>query len=168
MLENLEMIIFSFGASLGFGIIFHIEKRSLFFAGLGGGLTRCVYILLSQFTAKTFLLALLPAMFAALFAEIMAMRNKMPSTVFLYPAVLPLIPGSLLYYICVNLILGDIEATLSYVEQCALTLAGICLGFVLISTFTYYRRVYYFEKNIESIVRKGIKKLFRKIFIHGR
>lgn len=160
MAENLELILFSFGASFGFGIVFRIEKKSLLWAGLGGGLTRCVYLLLVQVTSNLFIQSLLAAMFAALFAEIMAMRKKMPSTVFLYPAVLPLIPGSLLYYICVNLILGDMEATLSYVSSCALTLAGICLGFVLVSTFTYYRRIYYFQKNIESIVRKWIRGLF--------
>ncbi len=37
-----------------------------------------------------------------------------------------------------------------YARACALTLLGISIGFVLISTFTYYRRVYFLGKDLAS------------------
>ena len=87
-------------------------------------------------------------MFAALYAETMAMRQKMPSTVFLYPAIIPLIPGDLLYNTAVNLLLQDTPQMLDNAKNCALSLAGMSIGFVLISTFTYYRRIYYVGTDI--------------------
>jgi len=148
MVESLKLILFSFTASLGFGVVFRIEKKNLAWAGAGGALTRCFYLFLLEVTDQRLLYSLLAAMFAALYAEIMAMRQKMPSTVFLYPAIIPLIPGELLYNTAVNLILQNTQEMLVNARNCALALAGMSVGFVLISTFTYYRRIYYVSKDI--------------------
>lgn len=148
MIQNIELIFFSFTASIGFGIVFRIGKQNLFWAGLGGALTRCLYLFLLEITEQRFIYILLAAMFAALYAEIMAIHNKMPSTVFLYPAIIPLIPGDLLYNTAVNFILQDIHTMLNYAKDCALSLAGMGLGFVMISTFTYYRRIYFVSKDL--------------------
>lgn len=148
MVESVKLIVFSFTASMGFGIVFGIERRNLLWAGIGGALTRLVYLFLLEVTDQRLFYTLLAAMFAALYAEIMAMRQKMPSTVFLYPAIIPLIPGDLLYNMAVNLILQNTSEMLDYARNCALSLAGLSIGFVLISTFTYYRRVYFVSKDI--------------------
>lgn len=150
MVESLKLIVFSFTASLGFGIVFRIGKKNLLWAGAGGALTRCIYLLLLEVIDQRILYSLLAAMFAALYAEIMAMRQKMPSTVFLYPAIIPLIPGDLLYNTAVNLILQNTPEMFSNAKNCALSLAGMSIGFVLISTFTYYRRIYHVGTDITN------------------
>ena len=160
MAENLQLIVFSFAASFGFGIVFRINKSNLFRAGLGGALTRCVYLVVIAATDKIFLQALIPAIFASLFAEIMAMSRKTPSTVFLYPAVLPLIPGGQLSYIFTNLFTGNTQGAIEYAEECALMLGGICIGFVLVSSFTYYRRIYKFKKRFDCTFRRFIRGMF--------
>lgn len=76
------------------------------------------------------------------------MRQKMTSTVFLYPAIIPLIPGDLLYKTAVNLLLQDTPQMLANARNCVLSLAGMSIGFVLISTFIYYRRIYYVGTDI--------------------
>ena len=164
ILSNIELVGFSFLASLGLAIVFQIDKKNLLWAGLGGALTRCVYLLMIAATDRTFVQSLCAAMFAALYAEILAMRQRMPSTVFLYPSIIPLIPGSLLYYICVNVLLGNRTETISYLTECLLSLGGICLGFVLISTFTYYRRIYYMGKNIESHIKRFFKWVIKSLW----
>lgn len=150
MVENLKLILFSFTASCGFGIVFHIKKEYLLFAGLGGALTRCCYLFLMWIIDERFIYTLLAAMFAALYAEIMALELKTPSTVFLYPTIIPLIPGVLIYNTAVNFFLHDHAAMLQNAKDCALALTGMSIGFVLISTFTYYRRVYFLSKDIAS------------------
>lgn len=147
MIENAKIIIFSFFASLGFGIVFRIDKKNLCLAGLGGAITRCAYIFLLNITDKVFVYSLFAAMTAALYAECMAVLKKMPSTILLYPSILPLAPGELLYNTIVNFILQDFEKMLYYARECAVRVAGISIGFVLISTFTYHKRVYYLGKN---------------------
>lgn len=148
MVESVKLIVFSFTASFGFGIVFRIGKKDLLWAAVGGALTRCGYLFLIEVIDKRILYSLLAAMFAALYAEIMAMHRKMPATVFLYPAIIPLIPGDLLYYTAVNLILQNTQEMIDNAKNCALSLIGMSIGFVLISTFTYYRRIYYLGTNI--------------------
>lgn len=159
MMDNLILILFSFTASVGFGIVFRIEKKNLLWAGLGGTLTRCFFLVLLSLTEHRLLYSLLAAMFAALYAEILAMRQKMPSTVFLYPAIIPLIPGDLLYNTAVNFIIGNTEEMIINAQNCAMTLAGMSIGFVLISTFTYYRRIYHFGKNFAQHLLHPLHKI---------
>lgn len=150
MVESIKLVCCSFLASIGFGLKFQMQKRYLVWAGLGGALTRICYLLLLQVIDARLVYSLLAAMFASLYAEIMAMKFKMPSTVFLYPAIIPLTPGSLIYATAVNFLLQDTKAMWANAADCALTLFGISIGFVLISTFTYYRRLYFLGKDIAS------------------
>lgn len=150
MVENIKLILVSFTASCGFGIVFHIKKEYLLFAGLGGALTRCCYLFLIEVIDERFIYTLLAAMFASLYAEIMALELKTPSTVFLYPAIIPLIPGGLIYNTAVNFLLHDHTLMKENARDCALALIGMSIGFVLISTFTYYRRVYFLSKDIAA------------------
>lgn len=156
MVESFKLVVFSFTASLGFGLVFRIGKKDLLWAGMGGALTRCVYLFLTGMIDKRILFSLLAAMFAALYAEVMAMHKKVPSTVFLYPAIIPLIPGDLLYHTAVNLILHNMPEMLENAKNCALSLAGMSIGFVLISTFTYYRRIYNVGANLaHDLLHRG-------------
>ena len=59
MVETVKIIIFSFTASLGFGIVFRIGKKNLLWAGTGGALTRCVYLLLLEVIEQRILYSLL-------------------------------------------------------------------------------------------------------------
>ncbi len=142
MVETIKLIFFSFIASTGFGIIFHIKKKYLFWAGLGGALTRACYLILLEASEERLIYSILSAMFAAFFAEVMAIKQKTPSTVFLYPAIIPLIPGDLIYNTAVNFLLQNTIVMKIYARDCALTLVGMSIGFVLISTFIHYRRVF--------------------------
>lgn len=163
MVANIELVLFSFACSLGLAIVFQMDKKNLIWAGIGGALTRIVYLAIIAATDVIFLQSLAAAVFAALFAEIMAMAKKMPSTVFLYPSIIPLIPGSTLYNICMNIILGNSSEALSNAWECFLALAGICLGFVIISTFTYYRKIYKMGAALERKIEIHIKCIRRRL-----
>ena len=158
ILENIELVAVSFCASFGLGFVFHIQKKDLVWAGIGGSLTRCAVLIMPELTSNVFLQSLAAAMVAALFAEIMAMRRRSPSTVFLYPAIIPLIPGGTIYYVAVYLLIGDEVSALAYTSDCVQALAGICIGFVMVSTFTYYRRIYYLGEHIEGKLKGWLKK----------
>ena len=116
--------------SLGFSILFHVRGRLLPYAALGGLLTWAVYRLMLQFTAVpesasvssliqafstggVFLPTLAAAAFAALYAEILARFLKTPATVLYIPAVVPLIPGSTLYYTMAGVVRTS-ESALTY------------------------------------------------------
>ena len=160
-MESLEIIICSFLASLGLGVVFRIDRKNLLWAALGGALTRAVYLLLIEATSLTAVQSFFAAVCAALYAELMAMRKKTPSTVFLYPSILPLIPGDTLYYISFSLLSGDMTSTIFYLWKCILQLGGICMGFVIISTFTYYRRIYFLGERLEKYIVRALHHIIR-------
>lgn len=155
MVETIRLILLSFIASTGLAIVFGIDRKYVLQAGLSGALTRCVYLFLMQFTQERLIYILLSTMVTALYAEIMAAREKMPSTVFLYPAIIPLLPGGLLYNTLVNFMTGDMDAMYANARDCILTLIGMSVGFVLVSTFVYYKRVYFLGKEfVGSLIRR--------------
>ena len=138
MAESIKLILLSFLASVGFGVKFQMKNQYLVLAGFGGALTRLCYLLLIEVIDSRLIYSLLAAMFASLYAEVMAMKCKMPSTVYL------------IYNTAANFLLKDTRAMWATAGDCALTLLGISIGFVLISTFTYYRRVYFLGKDLAS------------------
>ena len=87
----------AFGGSVGFAMLFNVQRRHLFWAGVGGMLSWSVYLLLAPLWASEVLRFFLASMAVTLYAEPMARLNKVPSTVFLVPAVIPMVPGASLY-----------------------------------------------------------------------
>lgn len=158
IMENIELVAVSFCASFGLAFVFRIAKKNLVWAGIGGALTRCAVLIMPEVTSNVFLQSLVAAMVAALFAEVMAMRRRSPSTVFLYPAIIPLIPGGTIYYVAVYMLMADEVSALAYISECVQALSGICIGFVMVSTFTYYKRIYYLGEHIEGKLKGWLKK----------
>ena len=138
MVEAIELIVLSFLASLGFAIVFQVRGVNLLIAAAGGAIIRTVYILLQMFIPYRILYAGLAAMAAAFFAELVATKKKTPATLFLYPSIIPLIPGDLIYYTIGGLVLGDKDTFMNNGIDCLLALLGICIGFVVASTITVY------------------------------
>jgi uncharacterized membrane protein YjjB (DUF3815 family) len=140
MLENVELVILSFFASLGFGIVFQIRKSDLVYAGLGGAITRIVYLIFMAFIPYRIVYVGLAAFCASIYAEIMANHKKMPATVFLYPSIVPLIPGDLFYYTMGGIVLSNEELFRNNAVECLLALVGISIGFVISSSALHYIR----------------------------
>jgi uncharacterized membrane protein YjjB (DUF3815 family) len=140
MVENIMLVVWSFIASFGFGLLFRITGKDLLLAGLGGALTRAVFILCMNLTDHRLIFTLLAAMFAAFYAEYLAVHKKVPSTVFLYPAIIPLIPADLLYYAVNGILTRDFAYFIVNAEKLVLGLSGLCVGFVVASTISFYLR----------------------------
>ena len=140
------LVIFSFTASLSFGVVFNVAPKDLWLSGLSGALTRIALIFLTPVLSSRLAYMTLSALLAALGAEFLAVRRREPSTYFLYPAIIPLIPGDLFFFALSGLYLGNREIVEVNGINCLLSLAGMCIGFVLSSTVAHYaRRVRYYR-----------------------
>ena len=144
LLSSFELIVLTLMASAGFSITFNIQLKDLPFAALGGVIVRVVYILFQLCIPYRFVYTMLAAFFAALYSEILAMVKKEPSTLNLYPAVVPLIPGDLFYYVALGLIWGKADFITQFGPDLVLTLVGISVGFVVCSTIVHYVRKFRF------------------------
>jgi uncharacterized membrane protein YjjB (DUF3815 family) len=114
---------------------------------LGGVIVRIVFILFQlAFPSLRFVYTILAAFFAALYSEILAIIKKEPSTLNLYPAIVPLIPGDLFYYVALGLIWGNTDLIKTFGPDLVLALIGISVGFVICSTVVHYVRKFRFLK----------------------
>ena len=135
--SSLELIILSFFASLGLGVVFNINLKDILFAGLGGAIIRAVYILFQIIVPYTLAYTIMSSFIAALYSEIIAIIKKEPSTLYLYPSIIPIIPGGLFYYSSLGIIWQNSILFNEYAPELLLALSGISAGFVLCSSFVY-------------------------------
>ncbi len=162
-MEVVRLVVLSFFASIGFGIVFRIHGLDLIPAGLGGALTRFVYIMMMQVTDVRLMYTTVAAVFAALYGEFLANATKDPSTFFIYPSIIPLIPGDLFYYTMRGIIQSDAQMFTTNGSQCLLALAGMSIGFVLASTVAHHVRMFARRHpKVVNVVHLGGQKAAKK------
>ena len=139
MREIIIQLLMAFLGSFGFSIFFQLRKSLWMVASLGGLFTWGCYLLAMRLTGHIFVASLIATIFAAIYSEVLAFWKKAPTTLFVIPSVVPLVPGSSLYYMMSAVVTGHKEDASFYgmqTLQCALAIAaGICvvwtLGFIL-------------------------------------
>lgn len=85
-------------ASLAFAILFKVKAKLLPYATFGGFLACVFYFLLTDLIGGVFIPNVVAVFIVALLSEIFARVKKAPSTVFLFPGCIALVPGGTLYY----------------------------------------------------------------------
>lgn len=148
------LILLSFTASVSFGVVFRIPAKDLPWAGFGGVITRIVLILVGLTGANRLVLITSGALAASLYAEFMATLRKDPSTYFVYPSIVPLIPGDLFYYSLIGIYVTDRAMFEWYGVNCLLTLLGMSIGFVLSFTIAHYVRKFRHKRFVLKTIIK--------------
>lgn len=128
MKTALIQLLTAFISSLGFSMLFGLRRRFLPYAALGGLLCWGVYLGMDAWTHKEFLSCLVAAAFAVVFAELLARRLKTPATLFVVPAILPLVPGGSLYYTMENIVHGRMEEARAFGTQTLVVALAIAAG----------------------------------------
>lgn len=118
----------AFAGSLGFCLVFHLRKQLLLLAGIGSILCWSVYLIGENFFTSAFVPCLIASGVAALYAEILARIKKAPATLFVVTAILPLIPGSKLYYTMSNIVQKEWDMAKEYGLQTAEYALAIACG----------------------------------------
>ena len=133
--------LFSYIATMGFGILINIPHSALLGCGAVGSLGWMTYILIFHAHLGTMLANLSGALVVGLGAAIMARAKKMPMILFNVPGMVPLVPGSQSYKAIYNFAFGRNSIALHYLVQVAMIAGAIAMGFFLAEMITrmYYR-----------------------------
>ncbi len=135
MIEIMMQLVAAFVGSLGFALIFGMRRRFLFASSLGALLGWGVFLLVDYFLDSAFLPPLFAAAFAISYSEIMAKVLKTPATLFVIPAIIPLVPGGSLYYTMSYAVHRDMENARLYgtatLETALAIAAGISIVFAI-------------------------------------
>lgn len=141
-------IICAFIATLGFGILFNVRDKNLFFASLGGALGWLAYLISMNINSSVMLSTFIASLVISIYAEIFSRVLKNPVTMFLICALIPLAPGSGMYYTILAAVQGDIMQSLNKGIE-TLSVAGlIALGIITVSTLSrLIQRINYIRHN---------------------
>ena len=101
-------------ATLGFAILFRLKPSHWPFAMLDGLFACICYFAFTELFGGNFLPNLLAAFATSVFADLFARLCKAPSTVFILPGCIALVPGGTLYYAMSNLLSENREVAVEY------------------------------------------------------
>lgn len=133
MQESLVLILAAGIGSAGFAFLFNSSKVQILCAATSGLAVSGLYLLLASHYESILLNNMLCAMFVTLYAELFARILKAPSSVFLFPAMVSLVPGGFLYYSMYGLVTGTPDAAWENANATLLTALGIAMGILVVS-----------------------------------
>ena len=123
-------------ATFGFGIIFNIGRKNLLFASLGGGLSWFIYKLCLNNGFSLYAAFFTSAVIFSIYSEICARTFKSPVTTFVICALIPLVPGSGMYYTMYEVIKGNISTSVTMMISTIASAGCLALGVIFVSTIT--------------------------------
>lgn len=133
-MDNIIALVFVYFACLGFGFLFNLRGKLIFIAPIGSVISWGAFLLFDSFIDSVILCSLLSAMVCSVFCETIARVMKIPVTVFMITAILPLVPGSGIYYTmlaCISKNYSDFAV--KGIETIGIA-GAIAVGMILIST----------------------------------
>lgn len=129
-------LITAFIGSLSFCFVFNLRKQLLWIASLGSVLCWGIYLIGTYFYEGELIPCLLASAAAALYAEVLARIKKAPATLFLVTGVLPVIPGSKLYYTMSSVVQKDWPKAKEYGLLTVESAVAIAIGISLVWAFS--------------------------------
>lgn len=122
--------------SLGFSLLYNLRGRKLLIASLGGLVAWSVYLIFRNPIPDESIRYLISSAVITVYAEVFARVLKTPTTTFLVPAVIPLVPGGSLYYTMNHALNTQWQPFISrafYTLQLAMCIA---VGIIAVTTIT--------------------------------
>lgn len=136
-------------ASFGFGILFNIRGNKLFAAALIGGAGGLIYDLMLRLGYSEAWNLFVTSSCISLMSELCARFLKCPVTTFLICAIIPLVPGSGMYYTMLEVVQNRLDGAIVLGVDTIIQACSIAIGCILVSSMV---------QMIYQIKRKGIKR----------
>ena len=118
--------------TLGFGVLFNIRGKKLLFGALGGFIAWTLYVIFSLFIPNEAVIYLIVSTITSLYAEILAIKLKTPTTSFLIISLIPLIPGGSLYYTMAYALSGNTDSFITKAVSTLQLAVALSLGIIIV------------------------------------
>ena len=133
-LDFIIPVVSSLIGTFGFGVLFNARGKKLVLAAVGGMLSCVFYLGFVYLFTNEILACLLASLLVSIYSEILARCLKTPVSSFSIPCLIPLIPGSALYYSIKFALNSD---WISFVSKATYTLsiaAALSLGVIIVNS----------------------------------
>ncbi|MCT4564840.1 MAG: threonine/serine exporter family protein [Maledivibacter sp.] len=127
--------IFSFISTVGFSVLFNVPKKSIFYAGLTGGIGWTLYIYIKELTMSSTFSIFIASTFVGILGEIFARIDKKPVTTFVIPGIVPLVPGYTIYLSMASLANQDFNIAAKFGTEAVFTSGAISVGIIIVTSF---------------------------------
>ena len=135
--QDLVLILSGAIGTLGFSYIFRSPKRRTLANLFGGVLVCIVYVLICEISDQEFFRNFYPALAATVYAEITARIIKAPATPILACAIIPLVPGSKLYYTTYYFVMGETELFNKTAHELLTVALGLAVGIICVTVVVH-------------------------------
>ncbi|HKM35559.1 MAG TPA: threonine/serine exporter family protein [Lachnospiraceae bacterium] len=133
MMQTIYQSILAFLGALGFSFLFNVRGKKVLASAVGAVLSQNVYLVFVHLYDDKVIGVFAAAITVAVLSEILARIMKTPVIILLVPMLIPLIPGSDLYYATYNLVQNngiEFAKNLSFVIKEA---GAISFGIILVT-----------------------------------
>lgn len=127
-------------ASAGFSVYYRVPRSEYLFTSIAGALCWGVYILSQYGGAEEVIAVFISAVAVSILARYLAEWRRNPVTVFLVPAIFPLVPGSYIYYTVYYLLNGDSALAMVNLRQTFTTAIALAFGIMIVTSFPSIRK----------------------------
>ena len=121
----------AFIATIAFCILFSVPKKQYLFCGICGGASWLVYCIFDGVTGPVYA-TFFASVVIVFMSRIMAVVRKCPVSVFLITGIIPLVPGSAVYYMAYNFFMDDMPQAGNYLFLTVKLASAIVMGIVCV------------------------------------
>ena len=129
-------ILAGFVGSIGFAVLFNIRGKKLLVTAAGGLLSWLLFVILSKGITNEPVIYFIIAGVVSICAEVMARVLKTPTATFITTSLIPLIPGSSLYYTMAYALEQNADMFLRKAMYTLQMASALALGIIASTTLT--------------------------------
>lgn len=124
-------IVSAFISTIGFSIMFHVQRKHLLICGGVGAIAWLLYLVINEYAQSAVLASFISALVVTTICYLLAKSRKTPITVFLIAGIIPLVPGLGLYRMMSAILDKNYSGALEYATL-TFEIAGVIAGAIVI------------------------------------
>jgi Uncharacterized conserved protein len=121
-----------------YSMLMNLPKNLIVYASVISGIGYVIYDLLKHFAENEIFGYFIATLVIAVFGEAMARIKKTPSTLFVFPAIIPLVPGIGLYQTMLHLVRNEYEAAVSQGVQTVFIAGAMAVSIAIINVLARF------------------------------
>ena len=131
-----EILVASTIGTMGIILQFGIEKRVFVWALLSSILCCGAYEIVDMLGGNFFVASFAASVVAAAYSDLMAHLVKVPATVMIIPAIVPLVPGGRLFYTTLGVVKEDVGLFYENGKAALFIAAGLAVGIIAVTAIS--------------------------------
>jgi len=127
-------VVFAGVVAVAFGILFNMRGKNLVFAGANGIIGFSIFSFAIHVGMASYVAMFFASVAMAMYAEVAARLRKMPTSLFLVAALIPIVPGGGIFQFVLYLLQGAGEAATTTGIVTLMETGGIAIGVIIVSS----------------------------------